>query len=190
MPDAPPPYPLSWPPGFPRAAKREKGAFRTTLAQALENVRRSLTLFGQDSGKPVSGITISSNVTLGINNPEDPGVAVWFIWEEMQLCIPVDRYASTAANLQAVHHVLEARRTELRHGTLALVRATFSGFKALPAPDWRSVLNVRGNVTIEAAEAAYKLMARSVHPDKGGSQEEMVRVNAAIEAARKELRNA
>ena len=31
----------------------------------------------------------------------------------------------------AIHHIIEARRVELRHGTLALVRATFAGFLAL-----------------------------------------------------------
>ena len=50
------------------------------------------------------------------------------------MCIPVDRYNSVEANLQAIHHIIEARRVELRHGTLALVRASFTGFKALPAP--------------------------------------------------------
>jgi hypothetical protein len=70
-----------------------------------------------DSGEPVSDIVITSNVTLGVDNPPDPGVAVWFAWDGMTVCIPVDRYSSTAANLQAIHHVLEARRVELRHGS-------------------------------------------------------------------------
>src|SRR5690606_25492676 len=117
-----------------------------SLSAALANVEDSLRRFAADSGKKIEGLVISSNVSLGDRRPADPGVAVWFSWDGMQICIPVDRYTSVEANLQAIHHVIEARRTELRHGTLALVRATFQGFRSLPAPageskrSWREIL--------------------------------------------------
>jgi hypothetical protein len=182
-------FPLSWPEGFPRTKSRETGKFKTSLPVALQNVQTSLRLFGTDSGRPVKDIVLSSNVTLGATRPVDPGVAAWFKWEEMQICIPVDRYTTVEANLQAIHHVLEARRVELRHGTLALVRAAFAGFKALPAPNWRSVLQVRDEgITLARVESAYKLMARTAHPDAGGDADRMALLNQAIAAARKELR--
>src|SRR5512146_2624661 len=124
-------YPLTWPPQFPRAKAREKGAFKTSLAGALGNVQDSLRRFAADSGKKLDQLVISSNVTLGVQRPDDPGVAVWFVWDGMQVCIAVDRYATVEGNLQAIHHIIEARRVELRHGTLALVRATFTGFLSL-----------------------------------------------------------
>lgn len=185
-------YPLSWPEGMPRSARREAGAFKTSLAGALKNVQDSLRRFGQDSGKPVSGIVLSSNCSLGVEKPQDPGVAVWFTWEQQQLCIPVDRYTTPAANLQAIHHILEARRTELRHGTLALVRATFTGFRALPAPEgrrtWREVLAVRPDDTIEDVRRAFRHLAAKCHPDRpGGSHESMTELNAAMADAEREL---
>jgi hypothetical protein len=69
-----------------------------------------------------------------VTSPADPGVAVWFTWDGMQVCIAVDRYQKVASNLQAIHHIIEARRVELRHGTLALVRASFTA-KALEIAD-------------------------------------------------------
>ncbi|KPD17222.1 molecular chaperone DnaJ [Burkholderia sp. ST111] len=185
-------YPLSWPESMPRAGRREKGAFKTTLAGALKNVQDSLRLFGRDSGKPVTGIVLSSNVTLGADRPGDPGVAVWFTWEGKQYCIPVDRYETPAANLQAIHHVLEARRVELRHGTLALVRATFAGFRSLPAPaatrNWRDIIGVAADVrNMPDVRIAYRRRASEAHPDKGGSHEAMTELNAALAAAEKEL---
>ena len=183
-------YPLTWPESLPRAKHREKGAFKTTLAGALDNVETSLRLFGRDSGKAVCGIVLSSNVTLGRNSPEDPGVAAWFTWEGQQLCIAVDRYTTPAANLQAIHHVLEAHRVELRHGTLALVRASFQGFKALPAPagsHWSEVLGVARSATREAVEAAYREKAQIAHPDRGGSDDDMARLNGARAAALKSV---
>lgn len=190
------PYPLAWPTHIPRwSGARQAGAFKTSLASAMTNVETSLRLFGKDSGKDVTGVVISSNVTLGQQRPEDPGVAIWFKWEGLQICIPVDRYAKVEANLQAIHHVLEARRTELRHGTLALVRATFTGFAALPAPggtpkSWREVLGISAHQkpTRDAIGAAYRKMAAERHPDKpGGSQAAMAELNAARDEALQEI---
>src|SRR3972149_679812 len=103
-------YPLHWPPSFPRAKIRDKGAFKTTLAGALTNVHGSLRKFAADSGKKLDGLVMSSNVTLGASKPADPGVAVWFTWDGMGVCIAVDRYLTVEANLQAIHHIIEARR--------------------------------------------------------------------------------
>lgn len=191
-------YPLSWPEAFPRSKSREAGKFKTSLPAALKNVQDSLRLFGSDSGRAVSNIILSSNVTLGQAKPADPGVAAWFLWDGEQRCIPVDRYATVEANLQAIHHILEARRVEMRHGTLALMRATFQGFTpALPAPGrrsrpWREVLGLAHvplvNIGRATIENAYRGLARDCHPDKpGGSNEDMAELNAAKEAALKEI---
>ena len=189
-------YPLTWPATMPRQKTREKGQFRTSLPGALANVRESLHAFGRDSGKGVGSLVISSNVTLGENKPSDPGVAVWFTWDGLQVCIPVDRYQTVEANLQAIHHVLEARRTELRHGTLALVRATFTGFAALPAPTrkrhWRSVLGFAGLDHVSAAiiNERFKKLAKDFHPDKGGEADDMAELNRARDEGLREIANA
>lgn len=105
-----PPYPLAWPDEQPRSVRREKSAFRTAFAGALNNVRKSLAMFGQDSGKTVSVAQITSNASWMDQKPNDPGIAIWFEWDGALRCIAVDRYLTVAENLQAVHHVLEARR--------------------------------------------------------------------------------
>lgn len=180
-------YPLTWPAQFPRAKYRENGKFKTALPNAIKNVQTSLRGFASDSGKKLENLVISSNVTLGNDAPADPGVSVWFIWDGLQVCIPVDRYYSVASNLQAIHHILEARRVELRHGTLALVRATFTGFLALPAPagsHWSDVLKLPRDAQRSGIEAAYRRLASAAHPDRpGGSHERMAELNAAKEAA-------
>lgn len=192
------PYPLQWPDTIPRWSKpREAGSFRTSLPGAIKNVQGSLKLFASDSGKPLTSVVISSNVTLGVDKPTDPGVAVWFTWDGLQLCIPVDRYSKVEANLQAIHHIIEARRTELRHGTLALVRATFTGFTALPAPgpvkrDWRDVLDLntdeRSRVSRAIIEGRFRYLAAQRHPDRaGGSHEAMSELNRARDEALEEI---
>lgn len=190
------PFPLTWPETMPRTKKPEKSRFKTTLAGAINNVQNSLKLFASDSGKPLRDIVVSSNVTLGQNRPQDAGVAVWFFWDDMPICIPVDRYLTVEDNLQAIHHVLEARRVELRHGTLALVRATMQGFIALPSPTtkrpWRDVLGFghHPNVTEDEVNEAYRRLARKYHPDaSGGSVKKMSELNVAKDEALKEMRN-
>lgn len=178
-------YPLTWPSHIARSKAREAGKFKTSLAGALANVEGSLRRFATDSGKRLTGIVISSNYSLGDRKPADPGVAVWFVWDDMQICIPVDRYSTVEGNLQAIHHVVEARRTELRHGTLALVRATFSGFVALPPPPgtskrpWWEVLCVDPQASRVRREEAYRELAKKLHPDRGGSDAAMAELNAA-----------
>lgn len=186
-------FPLNWPPYVPRSPRRESGQFKVTLVAALENVQRSLRMFGKDSGKSVSSIVLSSNVTLGHSNPPDPGIAVWFMWEDGWRCIAVDRFTTPAANLQAIHKIIEARRAETRYGTLHMVRAAFSGFLALPGGqvvDWRKTLDLGGNATLADVETSYRAKLDAAHPDKGGTTEAMSDLNAARAAAKRELSGA
>lgn len=190
-------YPLTWPDTLPRTKAKVSSQFRTGLSAALKNVNGSLAAFARDSSKPIKreDITISSNVTLGADKPSDPGVAVWFVWDGLSVCIAVDRYPKVEDNLQAIHHVLEARRTELRHGGLHIVRATFMGFQALPAPNsscsWREILEIvtSGPITEANIEAAYRRLAKKHHPDlPEGSGSVMTELNNARDQALKEVR--
>lgn len=187
------PYPLAWPDGLPRTERRVASQFRTLLSAALKNVQKSLEMFGTDTGKPVTDIVLSSNVGgLSLTPPKDPGVAAWFTWDGAQRCVAVDRYPKPEDNLQAIHHILEARRTEMRHGGLHIVRQTFKGFTALPAPPgrkpWRELLGFADGqpVTRAMIDSAYRERAQKAHPDKGGDAAAM----AALTAARDEARRA
>lgn len=193
---APDKYPLAWPDNLPRSAKTRKSQFKTSLSGALNNVRKSLEMFAKDTGVAVEEIVLSSNVGgLDEGQPDDPGVAAWFSWDGEQRCIAVDLYPKVESNLQAIHHILEARRTELRHGGLNIVRQTFRSFVALPSPNsaramgWRQVLGFKASdkPSIEEVDKAYRRAAASAHPDKGGSTEAMARVNQARAEAREEL---
>lgn len=63
----------------------------------------------------------------------------------------------------------------------------FARARALPPPagpvatdeHWSRVLNVPSHASTEDVKQAYRRAASSAHPDKGGSNELMARVNAA-----------
>lgn len=188
---APTAYPLEWPDGLPRSRAHTRAAFRVSMARAVEDAMDAMRLFAQDSGGKVTELVISSNVTLGISRPSDPGIAMYFRWDGAMRCIAVDKYDRPEDNLRAIFYIIEARRMELRHGGLAIVRAAFKGFLALPpgeTEDWREVLGVSPGAGLDEAQAAFRRRAREAHPDKpGGSADAMARLNAAMAAARAEL---
>ena len=166
-------YPLSWPPGWQRTKHPASSKFKTGLSAALKNVEKSIELFASDSGKKVTNVVISSNVTLGDLRPEDSGVAAYFEWDGIATCIAVDRYAKVEENLQAIFHCIDAERTKLRHGGLNLVRAAFRGYAALPpgtgaAGDrkWWEVLGVDDNEPGSIVQKQYKKLRAKYHPDK------------------------
>lgn len=181
-------HPLKWPPGVRRTdpARREKGQFKTDESKAAENVRRSLRAFSTDSGKPLENINATANRPGGgdflnptTSGPKDPGVAIWFRWDGLDVCFAVDRYTTVAANLQAIHHIVEARRVELRHGTFAMARASFEGFRALPAPageTWWQVLGVKEDDPPNVIHAAYRQKSKdNQHGDSGQARLNMAR---------------
>ena len=177
-------FPLSWPTSWPRTTSPAKSQFKTSLTAAIDNVQSSLKRFATDSGRKVENILVSSNVSLMERNPKDAGVAVYFTWDGISTCIAVDRYQRIEENLQAIHHVIEAERTKLRHGGLNLVRAAFRGYAALPPPSaamekpWE-VLGVKEGATAAEIESAFREKAKKAHPDMGGSDEQMAKLNAA-----------
>lgn len=193
-----PAYPLQWPDGLPRARPSTSTPFSTELNKAISNVRASLKKFGDDTGLPIApdAIVFTSNYGGGLEakTPKDTGVAVWFEWDKALRCIAIDRYASLAQNVQAIHHMIEADRTKMRYGGLEIVRASFKGFRALPSPkdkrSWRDVLEMTAahNATKADVEASYRRLAKERHPDKvGGSEKMMSELNAARAEALKEV---
>jgi len=186
-------YPLHWPPGFPRTVGRSWSKFRTGLEQAQNNVTKSLRTFSKESEKDIVNLVISSNVTMMITEPKDPGVAVYFRWDNIDCCIAVDRYPTPADNLQAIMHVIEAERVKLRHGGLNIVRAAFRGYAALPPPKgpegqlakpWWDILGVPEGSPVAVAEQRYRDLVKTVHPDRGGDPAQFNAITDAIRKAR------
>ena len=190
-------YPLHWPPGMPRNKSRTSSRFKTTLPSALDNVEGELRRFGNDTGKRVENVLISSNYSLGSRNPPDGGVACYFRWDNIDCCIAVDRYTRIEENLQAISLVIGAERTKMRHGGLNIVRSSFRWYANLPppkgpdgqlAPPWRHVLGIHDGAHLPLAEEAYRKLAKTHHPDVGGDAAKFNQITDAIRQAREEFK--
>lgn len=129
-----------------------------------------------------------------------PGVAVYFLLRKRRMVMARDFYENVHDNLRSIGHAIAHLRGLERHGGASMMERAFEGFAALPPPDqpqrrpWRVVLGLEemtgpAFAMLAAAEASWKHLARSAHPDAGGSDDAMSALNAAIADARKELGN-
>jgi len=187
-------FPLQWPEGWQRTKRPERSRFDTAFAAARDELLRELELMG------ARHIVISTNVQLRrdglpyarMPEPDDRGVAVYFMFNGRQQCIPCDRWDKVRDNIQAIRKTVEALRGLERWGAKSMVDAAFRGFEALPGPDqttdWRAVLGVPPDGGIDEARHAYRKRRREYHPDHGGDPEMFHAVQRAWEQAQEELK--
>lgn len=181
-------YPLQWPAGWPRSTSREPSKFKSTLPAALAMLKREVNLLGGKS------LVLSSNVTLGEEKPKDVGVGAYFLLREQGIAIPCDRWSKVEDNVKAIALTIEAMRGMERWGAKHMITAMFQGFIALPERSGPSCWDVLGLSPTNATEAgimtAWRTKAQLLHPDKGGSTEAMVELNAAKDLALSTLKHA
>jgi len=92
-------------------------------------------------------------------------------------------------NLRVLYLAVEAMRLNERRGISDVIESAYLQLAAPPQTiDPYELLEIRPNASLEVAEAAYKAKVRSLHPDAGGSHEQMKILNQAIEEIRKKLK--
>ncbi len=192
--------PLQWPFGRKRTDVylRKPGKFTSGTGDDRKNLsmdaafRRLEYELDRIGGKnPV----VSSNLELRIDGrprsdrspPADPGAALYFDLDGKSMVLACDRYSSVTQNLGAIAAHLEAVRAIERHGVGSTAEA-LSAYVALPAPKaWWEILGVMPDATESQVTLAWRLKAEKAHPDRGGSHAAMAELNAARDAAKKEL---
>lgn len=200
------PFPLQWPEGWSRTARRRPSQFNTGFATARDALFHELVLLGG-----VANAVITSDMPLRLDglphatgSCADPGIAVYWMKDGAEQVMACDRWLTPAENLQAVRKSIEAIRGLGRWGASDLVRRAFSGFTALPpgssgtidsAPVVRSWREVLGGFPTELgrddllalAKARHRKLIKDAHPDAGGDAAVAAELNAAIESAEREL---
>lgn len=205
-------YPLTWPTGWKRtpAVARTLARFgrselqhstsipgnswrckrELTVSQAIDRLLDELARLG------ARDVVISTNLQVrldglprsGQSTPADVGVAAYFTLERADRCLACDRWTRVADNLAALAAHVSALRGIDRWG-VGTVDQAFTGYIALPpAPeDWVAALGVSRDATLDEVNAAFRRLALVTHPDSGGSHDDMIRLKAARDAARRAL---
>lgn len=192
-------FPLQWPAGRERTRNnlRERGKFDVSFTRARDNITREVQLLAGGRYAQDAQIVISTNVPLrrdglplaGQKAPDDPGVAVYFLYKKRQMSFACDRWDKIEHNMQAIAKTIEALRGIARWGTGDMLQAAFTGFTALPPPqadaprDWWDVLNVARNASQDEIKDTYRRLASQHHPDRGGDSKRMAEINDAYRKA-------
>jgi hypothetical protein len=181
-------YPLHWPQGWPRVSRRERSRFDVSFAKTRDGLFEEIKRMG--GTLPV----LSTNVALrrdGLpyaNQPEpnDPGVAVYFMHKGRSMSFACDRWDRVRDNVRAIEKTIEAIRGIERWGASDMMERAFSAFEALPSPSWWTDLGVSRNATPDELKARYRHLIKTHHPDAGGDPEQFRRINEAYETAMSE----
>lgn len=187
-------FPLHWPEGWPRTKTQQSSRFDVSFASARDGLLDQLRLL--NARYPV----ISTDVELrrdGLpyaNQPEpkDRGVAVYFEWKGKQHVLACDRWDKIKDNMRALEKTVEALRGIDRWGASTILERSFQAFVALPPSGkrtWREVLGFppQSNPDRTGIELQYRTLAKTRHPDAGGSVEAMAELNAARDEALREI---
>lgn len=184
-------YPLQWPEGWAHhEGPKDKSSFKTPTEKAYRNV---IAEVGRMSG---NSVVVSSNAPLRADGkmrldrePVDSGIAVYFQRKGTPVAFACDRFDTLRDNLQAIAKTIEALRGLERWGASDMMERAFTGFKALGAGEskkrnWWEVLEVDKNTTSPAEiETQFRKLAKSRHPDFGGSAEQFTELQEARQSA-------
>lgn len=207
-------WPDGWP-RTPESSRTRGSHFRRggwngslpTFAMGRSDVMTELQRMGG-----VTNVTISSNVPVRVDGVpqgnfdpnkttmKDPGVAVYFMRKGRPYAMAQDAYDTTGVNLRSLALAIEAMRAIERHGGGTMAGRAFDGFAALPPPvgarpkrPWWEVLRYsphpedREFLSAPEVEARFRALAKKLHPDAGGSDDEMSELNEARDEAIREI---
>lgn len=175
-------FPLQWPAGKPRTSFPASSKFGSrSIDQAINILRKQIALL------PGGSVVISTNTKLRLDGlpyskqaqPADKGVAVYFTHKTRPMCFACDRWDKVQDNIYAIAMTIEALRGIDRWGGGKMMEEAFTGFVALPSNSPWDVMGLKPGASREEIESAFREKAKRLHPDHGGSHEQMAKLNAA-----------
>ena len=188
--NAPARYPLAWPAGWPRAKHRRSAAFKVDYDKSLRELGWEIERLG--GRYPV----MSTNMELRLDGqprrdkgePGDPGVAVYFELKGQQKVFACDTFNRVKDNIRAISLTIEALRAISRFGATDMLERALTAFEALPAPRscWQ-VLGIPPKSPAAEISRVYLHKIKSAHPDAGGTDALAAELNAARDAALREI---
>lgn len=220
------PYPLQWPAGIARTkpADRRRSNFHTRLKlDGGRSQQRPPTVYeaAKDLVAELGRLKAQSVVITSLlptrhdglpysdGRSEDPGVAVWCVYNGRERVFACDEWQTHAENLRAITLSIAALRGLARWGMAEVAERAFAGFAALPAgdsnapaqppprPPWREVFGVQALVDtllasnvddlVAVVKARHRKLIAEAHPDAGGTDIRAAELNAALDEALAEL---
>lgn len=189
-------YPLAWPENWPRTEtgrRKSHSPFSTTFDKARRDLLDELRRLGARNAVISSWLPLRQDgqprADVARRRIEDPGVAVYFELRGRPMVMARDAYWNIHDNIRSIGLAIEHLRGLERHGGAVMMERAFEGFTALPPPKARdhwAVLGIAPTKDYGAILHAFRTMAKTAHPDSGGSDKAMHELTEARDAAIRE----
>ncbi len=118
----------------------------------------------------------------------DRAVTLRYVLRGKSVNLKMSEQPRAVDNIRVLYKVIESLRLNEVRGMNEVFE---QAYLQLASPEHKKspweVLNIMPGTPLMVAEAAYKHLAMTAHPDRGGSQEQMKDLNEAIETIRKGL---
>jgi hypothetical protein len=205
--------PLTWPNNVARTAPQ----LRTWPKFDLPSISVATNLILQEINRlnkrrwdyADQSVIISTNLTLrkdGLpisdqREPADTGAAVYFMLQfrrngkpfERPCVLTCDKWNKVGYNLGAISRDIEAQRARERWGCSTIEQA-FQGYLCIPertgGKSWWETLGVPPNANAFQINEAYRIKAKQLHPDVGGSNDDYLKLKEAYDQAMGQLSTA
>jgi hypothetical protein len=198
-------YPICWPDNVARTAPQDRRPALFSDKTVAGSVKLVLAEINRLNKQPWfyddEDVIISTNIRpkldglpSGNEKPQDPGAAVFFklrFWRgakefKRHTVLTCDRWTTVAWNLYAIARDIDAQRARARWGCTSVEQA-FHGYLAIPercgGPSWWQTLGVSPGAPLDEIKDAFLTLAKTRHPDKGGTVEQWNQLIIAHEQA-------
>jgi hypothetical protein len=170
-----------------------------TWARILDDIEESFRKWGNVAPRwRVDTLLAPRSATKQNQTPEERTVTLHWTRQAKAYSITMGRQWRAVDNLLVIWLIVETLRLNDARGYAQQVAEVYrTEFPALPAPGQTSatpaapkgpyaVLWLREGAPLEVAEAAFRALAKTAHPDRGGDRARWDRIQQAIEQIRKE----
>jgi hypothetical protein len=204
--------PLCWPDNAPRTIpshRRQPLFVEQSISYSLHHLKSEINRLNKRRWDyQDESLIISTNLDLRLDGiprsnqgePNDTGAAAYFSLRfsrngkeyNRHVVLTCDRWCKVAFNLTAIAKDIEAQRARERWGCTTVEQA-FQGYLAIPERcgglAWWDLLGVKPDVAQQDIKGAFRLLAKTRHPDVGGDRAEWNKLQEAYDQALARFRN-
>lgn len=186
-------YPLKWLPQQARTRFPESARFGLhSLHKAGTYLVNELGMLG--ASKCVITSNLQTKVAGGFyanQKVEDSGVVIYFELKGVGKAMACDKWKKPEHNLWALYLSVSAIRGLERWGGSEFLDGLFTGFKALPYMEGQSTITPQKNYfegyyEMDEIKNKYKILAKELHPDTGGDENEFQLMSQQFESIKKQ----